>query len=146
MKRVLAAWLFVSAMLIVHTASAQNRNYQEGPVWRQFSYRIKPGQESAFWNDFRENGKPIFEMAKKEGVLVDYRLYLNPFKAAPGDWDVMLVMVLPNYAMLDQLEARIVAIYNRHYGSPEATAAAVKKRNEYREIIGDRIIREVTLK
>jgi hypothetical protein len=143
MKRVLFVLL---GLFITNVTRTQNPNVQDGPVWRQFSYRIKPGQQAAFWQDFRDNGKPIFELAKKEGTLVDYKLFVNAFKTKPDEWDVMLVMLLPNYAMLDQLEARIVAIYHKHYGSPAATAAAVKKRDEYREIIGDKIVREVILK
>ena len=143
-KALFAFWLVV--FFCAPSALAQNPNYQDGPVWRQFSYRIKPGQQAAFWQDFHDNARPIFELAKKDGTFVDYKLFVNAFKTKPDEWDVMLVMILPNYAMLDQLEARIVAIYHKHYGSPEATAAAVKKRDEYREIIADRIVREVILK
>lgn len=146
MKKNVFVLSLIVLLLISVTASAQNPNYKDGPVWRQFSYRIKPGQQAAFWQDFHDNAKPIFEMAKRDGTFVDYKLLVNSFKTRPDEWDVMLVMILPDYAMLDQLEARIVALYHKHYGSPEATAAAVRKRDEYREIIADRIVREVTLK
>ncbi|MBA3355566.1 MAG: hypothetical protein H0U18_06425, partial [Pyrinomonadaceae bacterium] len=100
----------------------------------------------ASWKDFRENAKPIFELWKKEGIVTDYKIFQNPLKDRPDDWDVMLSIGYPNYAALDMLEAKVGAIYNKHYGSPEATAAAVKKRADSREVIAIRLVREVSLK
>ena len=45
-KALFAFWLVV--FFCAPSALAQNPNYQDGPVWRQFSYRIKPGQQAAF--------------------------------------------------------------------------------------------------
>ncbi|MGH8772987.1 MAG: hypothetical protein ACREV2_17700 [Burkholderiales bacterium] len=59
---------------------------------------------------------------------------------------MLLAIALPNFAMLDQLEAKAAALYNRHFGSPEAAAAAAKKRGELREVISMRLVREVSLK
>ncbi len=146
MKKALLAALFLVMPLLTNEAFAQSPNSDNGPVWRLIYYRIKPGQEAASWQDFRENAKPIFEMAKKEGVFVDYKILQNPLKDRPDDWDVLLVIALPNYAMLDQLEAKAAALYNKHYGSPEAAAAAAKKRGELREVIAQRLAREVLLK
>lgn len=74
------------------------------------------------------------------------KIFQNPLKDRPADWDVLLTIALPNYAMLDQLEAKAAALYSKHYGSPEASAAAGKKRGELREVISMRLVREVSLK
>lgn len=108
-------------------------------------YRIKPGQEGASWKDFQENAKPIFEQWKKEGIVTDYKIFQNPLKDRPDDWDVVLLLAHPNYAALDQ-EAKVGVAYLKHYGSPEAAAAAAKKRSELREVITTRLVREVLLK
>ncbi len=147
MRKALVGMLFVATLLVaVNAAFAQNPNYEAGTVWRMVYYRIKPGQEDAFWKDFREASKVVVEQAKKEGVMTDYKIFLNPLKDRPDDWDVMLSIGYPNYAALDMLEAKVGAIYNKHYGSPEATAAAVKKRADSREVITIRLVREVSLK
>ncbi len=146
MRKALLGTLFVAMLFIANATVAQSQDYQAGPVWRLIYYRIKPGQEAASWKDFRENAKPIFEQAKKEGVFVDYKIFQNPLKDRPDDWDVLLAIALPNYAMLDQLEAKAAALYNKHYGSPDAAAAAAKKRGELREVITMRLAREVLLK
>ena len=49
------------AELTALPAYAQNPNYDVGPVWIVSYYHIKPGQGDAFWKDFRENSKPVYE-------------------------------------------------------------------------------------
>jgi len=146
MGKALLGTLLIAMLLAANATVAKSQDYQAGPVWRLIYYRIKPGQEGASWKDFRENAKPIFEQAKKEGVFVDYKIFQNPLKDRPDDWDVLLAIALPNYAMLDQLEAKAAALYNKHYGSPDAAAAGAKKRGELREVIAQRLVREVSLK
>ncbi len=145
MRKASLGILLVATLLVANATLAQSQNNEAGAVWMMVYYRIKPGQEAAAWKDFRENGKPIFELWKKEGILMDYKLFQNPFKERPDDWDVQLLLAYPNYAALDQ-EAKIAAAYLKHFGSPEAAAAAAKKRTELREILSMRLVREVSLK
>ncbi len=145
MRKVLSGTLLVATLLVANATLAQSQNNEAGPVWRMVYYRIKPGQEAACWKDFRENGKPIFEQWKKEGIVTDYKIIQNPLKDHPGDWDIALLLAHPNYAALDQ-EAKIAAAYLKRYGSPEAAAAAAKRRGELREVIATRLVREVSLK
>lgn len=109
-------------------------------------YRINPGQEQVFWNDIHENFKPMSGQAKKDGVFIDYSMFLNPFKERADDWDVLLTIAYPNYAALDQLEAKAAVLYRKQHGSEDAVAAAVKKRNAPREVIAVRLVREISLK
>lgn len=145
MRKALLGTLFVATLLVANATLAQDQNNEAGPVWRMVYYRIKLGQEAACWKDFHENGKPIFELWKKEGIVTDYKIFQNPLRDHPGDWDIALALAHPNYAALDQ-EAKVGAAYLKHYGSPEAAAAAAKKRGELREVIATRLVREVLLK
>jgi hypothetical protein len=61
MRKVLWTILFVVTLVIALPARAQNPNYDVGQVWRVTYYHLKPGQGEAFWKDFRENLKPIYE-------------------------------------------------------------------------------------
>lgn len=144
MRKALLGTLFVATLLVAN-ATAQSQTSEAGPVWRMVYYRIKPGQEGASWKDFQENAKPIFEQWKKEGIVTDYKIFQNPLKDRPDDWDVVLLLAHPNYAALDQ-EAKIGAAYLKHHGSQEAAAAAAMKRRELREVITTRLVREVLLK
>jgi len=70
MRKTLWATVFVVTLFMALPAFAQSPNYDMGPVWRVTYYHIKPGQGEAFWKDFRENLKPVYEAAKKEGWFV----------------------------------------------------------------------------
>jgi hypothetical protein len=146
MRKVLWATLFVVTLLTALPACAQSPNYDVGPVWRVTYYHIKPGQADAFWKDFRENLKPVYEAVKKEGMLNEYKVWLNLVSDHPGDWDVAVGLLYPNYAALDQIDAKAATISAKHYGSRDAMIEAGKKRNDLREVVASRLAREVTPK
>ena len=143
-----ASWATVLVVMLLSAlpSRAQNPNYDVGPVWRVTYYHIKPGQADAFWKDFRENLKPVYEAVKKEGMLNDYKVWLNLVSDHPGDWDVAVGLLYPNYAALDQIDAKAATISAKHYGSRDAMIEAGKKRNDLREVVASRLAREVTPK
>ena len=69
MRKALWAILFVATLLTALPSRAQNPNYDVGPVWRVTYFHLKPGQGEAFWKDFRENLKPVYDAVKKEGMV-----------------------------------------------------------------------------
>ena len=146
MRKALSAMLFVTALLGACPAFAQNPNYSPGPVWRVTYFHIKPGQGDAFWNDFRQHGKPILDEDKKQGLISDYKAFTNPVLNQPNDWDVAIAVLYPNWAALDQLDARGATIATQHYGSREAMLEAGRKRAEFRDVVGSHLAREVTPK
>jgi hypothetical protein len=143
MRKALWPILFVVTLLNALPAVAQNPNYDVGPVWRVTYYHIKPGQAEAFWRDFRENLKPIYESLKKEGMISDYKVWTNITTDHPGDGDVALGLMFANYATLDQLDAKAATSVAKHYGSRDAMIEAGKKRNELREVVSSKLAREV---
>src|SRR6516162_8564371 len=143
MKRLLWAFLLVLALSVALPARAQNPNYDVGPVWRVTYYHIKPGQADAFWKDIRENFKPIYADFKKEGLITDYKFWLNDTTDHPNDWDVAIGILFPNYAALDTVDAKAATIAAKHYGSREAMIEAGKKRNDLREVVASKLAREV---
>ena len=109
-------------------------------------YHIKSGQGDAFWKNFRENTKPIFEEFKKAGLISDYKVFTNPVTDHPGDWNVAISISYPNYAALDQLAAKGAGIAIKHYGTRDAMLAAGKKQDEVSEVIASHLAREVVPK
>jgi phage gpG-like protein len=143
MKKVLWATLFVVMLLSSQPCRAQNPNYDVGQVWRVTYYHVKPGQGEAFWKDFRENLKPVYESLKKEGLISDYKVWTNITTDSPGDWDVAVGLMVANYAAIDQLDAKAATSVAKHYGSRDAMIEAAKKRNELREVVSSKLAREV---
>jgi hypothetical protein len=143
MRKVLFPALFVVMLLSALTSYAQSPNYDVGPVWRVSYYHIKPGQGEAYWKDVREHIKPIFESLKKEGLFTDYKFWLNDTTDHPGDWDVAVATLYPNYAAIDALDAKAATIVAKHYGSRDAMIEAGKKRNDLREVVMSKLAREI---
>src|SRR5215470_16162259 len=101
MRKALGAMLFVAALLSALPSRAQNPNYDVGPVWRVTYFHLKPGQGEAFWKDFRENLKPVYECGKKRRN--DHRLQILAKRdnEGPKQLDVAVGLLFPNWAALD---------------------------------------------
>ncbi len=143
MRKALWAILFIATLFAALPAKAQSPNYDVGPIWRVTYYHIKPGQGEAFWKDFRENIKPVYEAAKKEGWFVDYKVWTNVTTDRPDDWDVAVAVLYPNWASMDQIDTKAASIVNKHYGSREASLEAAKKRTEIRDVVMSKLAHEV---
>jgi hypothetical protein len=143
MRRMSWACLSVAMLLSTLPSYAQSPNYDVGPVWRVTYYHIKPGQSEAFWKDFRENLKPVYEEAKKQGLLSGYKVWNNVTTDRADDWDVAVATMYPNFAAIDQIDAKAATISTKHYGSREAMREPAKKRSEIREVVASKLAREV---
>jgi hypothetical protein len=143
MRKFLWASLLVTMLFSALPTFAQNPNYEVGPVWRVTYYHIKPGMGEAFWKDFRENLKPVYDAVKKEGWISDYKVWTNVTTNGSNDWDVAVGLMYPNWAALDQLDAKAATVSAKHYGSREAMIEAGKKRTEIREVVASNLAHEV---
>jgi hypothetical protein len=143
MRKALLGILFVVMLFCALPSYAQSPNYDVGPVWRVTYYHIKPGQGEAFWKDIRENMKPVYADFKKEGLISDYKVWLNDTTDHPDDWDVAVGILFPNYAAMDALDSKAATIAAKHYGSRDAMIEAGKKRNDIRQVVMSKLAREV---
>jgi hypothetical protein len=146
MRRVISMVVLTATLLMASALLAQSPNYEVGPVWRVTYYSLKPGQGDAFWKDFRENIKPVYDEFKKAGFILEYKAFVNPVADHPHDWDAAVGILYPNWAALDQLDTKGASIATKHYGSREAMIESGKKRNDLREVVASRLAREVTVK
>ena len=85
----------------------------------------------------------MIEAAKKEGWFADYKVWVNPTTDNPGDWDVAVGTLYPNWATIDQLDDKATTLVTKHYGSREALLEAAKKRSEIRDLVMSKLAREV---
>ncbi len=114
-----------------------------GPVWRVTYMHLKPGMGDAFWNDFRQNIKPVLDEQKKQGLISDYKAFTNPTSNQPNDWDVAVATLYPTPVCLDQIDAKAATIVVKHYGSREAAFEAARKRSDICEVVASHLAREV---
>ena len=132
-------------LLFALQAFAQE-HYTEGPVWQVTLIRVKPTQMDAYLTTMRSSTKPIYDEMKKEGTILDYKVFLNTTKHDPQDWDISIALQYKNFAALDGLAAKGEAVRDKVLGSKQAALQLGEKRQDMREIVTVMTLREVTLK
>ena len=146
MRKTIAVVVFLVAVLSASLGFAQNPNYDVGAGWRVTYMHLKPGMGDVFWNDFRQHIKPVLDEQKKQGLISDYKAFINPTTNQPNDWDVAVAILYPSWASLDQIDAKAASIVAKHYGSREAAFEAARKRSDFRDVVASHLAREVTPK
>lgn len=133
--------LFASAV-----STAAQEHYTEGPVWRVQLIRVKPTQMDAYLTTLRQSSKPIYDELKRQGTILDYKIFFKETKHNPEDWDIAIAVEYKNHAALDGLGAKGEAVRDKVMGGKQPAQALAEKRTEMRELIGSELLQEVTLK
>ena len=142
--------ILLAAAITALTAAAANAqagspNTTPGAVVRVIHVRIKPGRADAFWQDMRQNLKPIYDAEKAAGIITDYVISTKSTSAGPNDWGVSIQLVYPNWAAFDNLTPRTDPITLAHYGSAANRTAAGNARSENGETIESFLVRRQTV-
>ena len=128
------------------TASrAEDVPYTEGPVVDMTYVKIKAGGFDAYMKFLATDWKAMNEALKKDGTILSYRV-VSSTSLNRDDWDLMLVVEYKNYAAFDGLDAKSRAVMEKLAGSMAKVEEASTKRGEVREILGEKIGRELLLK
>jgi hypothetical protein len=138
-------WTLTFVALFALQGFAQE-HYSEGPVWSVTFIRVKPAQFDAYLANLRQNAKVAYDEAKREGVIMDYKVFLKQTKASPQDWDIALALLYKNHAQMDGQAAKFEAIRDKVLGGKQAFLQAGEKRAEIREIVGIELVQEIMLK
>lgn len=140
--------LFVLAVFVALLAPAlfAQENYNEGPVWRVSLIRVKPTHLDEYLTSLRQVSKPFIDEEKRQGLIVDYKIFLKETKNNPQDWDICLAVEYKNHAALDGLDAKVEAIRDKVLGGKQQAHQLGEKREEIREIISDELLQEIVLK
>src|SRR5271157_836946 len=135
----------VFALLLAPALFAQE-HYTEGPVWRVQLIRVKPTQMDAYLTSLRQSTKPFIEEEKKQGLIMDYKVFLKETKNNPEDWDICVAIEYKNHAAMDGLAAKAEAIRDKVLGGKAPAQQLNEKRSEIREIISSDLMQEIYLK
>jgi hypothetical protein len=127
------------------TLQAEEPPYTEGTVMDMTFVRVKPGGDEAYMKFLSTKWKPLNEDAKKEGLVLSYHV-IQSNAVNRDDWDVLLVVEYKNMAAFDGLEAKLRPLMEKMAGSIAKAEEQAGKRGEIREIIGEKIGRELLLK
>jgi hypothetical protein len=137
--------LVISLVLLAPALFAQE-HYTEGPVWRVQLIRVKPTQMDAYLTSLRQSTKPLIEEEKRQGVIMDYKIFLKETKNNPEDWDIAVGIEYKNHAAMDGLAAKGEAARDKILGGKQAAQQLGEKRAEIREIVSSELLQEIFLK
>jgi hypothetical protein len=144
-KRLLTAALAASLLLLAVSVYAQvSRPYRNGSVWDVAFIRMKPGMESAYLNYIATDWKRNQEELKKAGLIVSYKV-LTTEPHNPGDFNILLMTEYKDLASLEASEDKSDALLQRVIGNDDKQRQGYKERLEIREVMGNRLAREIVL-
>ena len=136
----------VMSLLLLTPALFAQEHYTEGPVWRVQLIRVKPTQWDAYLTSLRQSTKPLIEEEKRQGVIMDYKIFLKETKNNPEDWDIAVAIEYKNHAAMDGLAAKGEAARDKILGGKQAAQQLGEKRAEIREIVSSELLQEIFLK
>jgi hypothetical protein len=119
--------------------------YTEGPVWAITMVKTKPGMGDDYLKTLAKIYKSTNDEMKKQGLIMDYKVLLGN-DANPQDFDILLMVEFKNMAAFDGLREKADPIADKILGSEDVQRQGAIKRMEIREIMGNKLMREVTLK
>lgn len=138
--------LAATAFAFCAQASADNaRAYKEGPVTVVTYVKTKPGQFDNYMKWLDTTFKPENDEFVKAKVILGYKVY-SQMSRDPHDPDVILTITYANMGALDNLDEKTDAISEKFEGNLDKQNKGFADRGSMREIIGDKIIREMILK
>jgi hypothetical protein len=120
------------------------RPFRNGSVWQIAFIRMKPGMDTAYLTYLGTEWKSEQEALKKEGLTLSYRVIATE-PHSPTDWDLMLMTEYKDLASMEAAESKADALAQKLFGGDEKMRQGYKDRSEIREVLGNRLAREIVL-
>jgi hypothetical protein len=139
------AAIVLLVVLAGFTAYAQvARPYHDGSVWSIGFIRVKAGMESAYYNYLVSDWKKEQEAMKAEGIILSYKV-ISVEAHTPAEWNLMLMTEYKSLAAMESSAEKADALGLKLFGSDQKMMQGYRDRLEIREVLGDRLGREIIL-
>jgi hypothetical protein len=119
--------------------------YTEGAVWNLTMVKTKPGMSDDYLKGIAKSFKGTLDEAKKQNLIMDYKVLVGDASSAQ-DYDILLMVESKNMAAFDNAREKFDPIARKVTGSLDQQRETAVKRLDIREIMGTKLMREVTLK
>ena len=118
------------------------RTYRNGSAWQLSFIRMKPGMETAYLTYVAGDWKREQEASKKAGYSLSYKVLQSEAHNA-GDFNLILMTEYKDLATLEANEAKTDALLQTVVGDDEKQRQGYKERLEIREVLAQRLAREI---
>jgi hypothetical protein len=119
--------------------------YTEGPIWNITMVKTKAGMTDEYLKSLAKTLKASLDEAKKQNLVIDYKILLGS-AATPQDFDILVMVESKNMASQDNAREKFDPIARKVVGTTDQQQAIQVKRLDVRDIIGTKLMREITLK
>lgn len=137
--------LFIFTLLFSVAANAQSaRQYRDGSVWDIAFIKVKPGQGAAYMNYLANEWKRNQEAMKKAGLILSYKV-ISTEAHGTNDWNLMLMTEFKDLASMEAGQDKADQLMQSLVGDDATAGKAMVARGDMRELMGDRLAREIIL-
>ncbi len=144
-NRTLISALVVLILTLGIVVVAQvNRPYRNGSVWNIGFIQMKPGMDTAYMNYVAGEWKREQEALKKDGQIISYKV-LTTEAHGSNDWNIMLMTEYKDMATMEANEAKADNLAKTVIGNDEKQMQGYRDRLQIREVLEDRLAREIVL-
>ena len=137
--------VFLAAALAAPSFAA-DKNYTRGSVWLATMIKTEPGKQDEYFDSLKAEYTGLYDEAVKQKVILSYKI-LGGDSANPGDWDVLILTEIPNYAAIDTIEEKFDAIAAKLFGSlaksDENDKKSMADRALIRKLFGGKVLQEI---
>ena len=147
MKRnlILVCSLFVLMLTLNIVTSAQvNRPFSNGSVWSIGVIQVKPGMDTAYKNYLATEWKRNQEAMKKEGIILSYMVIQTEMHSST-DWNMLLLTEYKDMATMEANQSKADNLAQTVIGDDAKQMQGYKERLQIREVLGNRLAREILL-
>src|SRR6059036_2772190 len=143
--------LVILAVVALSTAWARfcvaqsDAPYTEGTVWNITMVKTKAGLGDQYLKGLAKTLKGTLDEAKKQNLIISYKILLGD-AATPQDFNILVMVESKNMAALDNGREKFDPIARKTVGTTDQQQAIAVKRLDIREIMGIKLMREITLK
>ena len=127
------------------TSTTTTAAYTEGTVWAISMVKTKTGMTDDYIKALAKVYKATMEEQKKANLVVSYKILMGE-ASNPADYNMLIMVEYKNMATFDGLREKTEPITQKLLGGEDERRQLTMKRAEVREILGNKIMREITLK
>lgn len=125
-------------------AATTAKPYHDGPVWGITFIRAKAGMEDRYLRYLTQEWKREQQAMKSAGYTLDYKV-ITTEPHSPQDFNVILMTEFKDLASMEANSDKMEQLGQQLFGGMQKIEAGYQDRASYREIIGDRLGREIIL-
>ena len=126
-------------------ATPPTRPFHDGPVWTLTFVHTKPGLGLKYMEYLATEWKKEQDAMKKAGLILDYKV-IGAESHSPNDWDLMLMTEFKDLATMEANEDKMEAVAMQALDlNDQKMLQGYQERSSWREILGDRLAREIIL-